>query len=105
MRETVNDKALRLINTGKVKVRHYDDTTIKGGVFIYADVDGDNGTYPVIVEVGNDAECGCPATTTCSHILAVLAEALYVETGLPATVSLGDRDSYASLHPDLGDGT
>ncbi len=87
MRETVNDKALRLINTGKVKVRHYDGP--HAGTVIYADVDGDNGTYPVIVEVGESAECGCPATVTCSHILAVLAEALYVETGLPATVSLG----------------
>ena len=98
MRETVNDKALRLLNTGKVRVRHYDTP------YIYADVVGDTDTYPVFVVVGETALCGCPARVTCSHIFAVLAESLYVETGLPATRSLG-TDRYAGWNPDLGDGT
>ncbi len=72
MTETVNDKALRLINTGKVLLRRYDED------LIHADVEGDNGKYSVIVIVGETALCGCPARVTCSHILAVMAEARHI---------------------------
>ena len=94
MTETVNDKALRLINTGKVLLHQYDTARRTRSqpqtITIYADVEGDNGTYAVVVIVGETALCGCPARVTCSHILAVMAEALYIQTGEPATASLAD---------------
>ena len=94
--ETVNGKALRLIATGKVLLRRYDED------LIHADVEGDNGNlagHPVIVIVGETALCAAR-----HHILAVMAEARHIQTGASVTALLAD-DGYSSIRPDLGAGT
>jgi uncharacterized Zn finger protein len=82
MAETINEKALRLINGGAVTVRFFGDYVID------ADVQGDHGKYPVVVEVGESVRCWCPATGDCSHMVAVLAVALERRIGLPVAVAL-----------------
>ncbi len=83
MSETIHEKALRLIDTGAVTIRHQGDTLID------ADVQGDHDSYPVVIEIGDRERCWCPATGDCSHVLAVLAVALQRNTGLPPVVTLG----------------
>ena len=83
MAETIHAKALRLIDTGAVTIRHFGDTLID------ADVEGDHGSYPVVIEVGDRERCWCPATGDCSHVLAVLAVVLQRNTGMLPSVILG----------------
>ncbi len=83
MSESIHAKALRLIEAGAVTIR------FQGTHVIDADVRGDHGSYPVVIEVGDRERCMCPATGDCSHLLAVLAVALQRNTGLPPAVTLG----------------
>ncbi len=80
--ESTHEKALRLINDGKVNI------TFRNNSAVNADVTGDQGTYLVLVTQPNRAVCSCPATSECSHVLAVLAKALYLASGVPVWVSL-----------------
>ena len=82
MAESTHEKALRLIDTGGVTLTFQNDAAVN------ADVTGDHGEYLVLVTVGERAMCSCPATSDCSHILAVLAKALYRAAGVPEWVSL-----------------
>lgn len=63
-------KAVRIVLEGRVTIgEHTDDITT-------ATVEGDTGTYTVILDPGGSA-CDCPAGEhgmTCSHILATLLE-------------------------------
>lgn len=89
MAETIHDKAIRLIEAGAVTIRHQGDTLID------ADVKGDHDTYPVVVYVGDEIICWCPAhreygfTGDCAYQLAVVAVALERNTGLPPAITLG----------------
>lgn len=83
MAESIHEKALRLIEAGAVTIRHQGDNLID------ADVKGDHGSYPVVIEIGDRERCWCPATGDCSHVLAVLAVALQRNTGLAPVVTLG----------------
>ena len=89
MAETIHEKALRLIGAGAVTIRHQGDNLID------ADVKGDHGTYPVVIEIGDEVRCYCPAhkkygfTGDCSYQLAALAVALERRIGLPPAVMLG----------------
>lgn len=83
MLETIHDKALRLVEAGAVTIRFQGDTLID------ADVKGDHGSYPVVIEVGDRERCWCPASGDCSHILAVLSVALQRNTGMLPAVILG----------------
>jgi len=83
MSESIHAKALRLIEAGAVTIRHL------GLTLIDADVQGDHGSYPVVIEVGDRERCWCPATGDCSHVLAVLAVALQRNTGMSPAVILG----------------
>ncbi len=82
MTESIHEKALRLIGAGAVTIRFQGDHVID------ADVQGDHDTYPVVIEIGDRQRCMCPATSDCSHLLAVLAVALQRNTGLPSAVTL-----------------
>jgi len=67
MRETVDDKALRLLSTGKVKV------ACRSGQ-LSALVQGDHGVYAISSTGGRPLECTCAAAEhgkACSHRLAV----------------------------------
>ncbi len=81
--ETIHEKALRLIETGAVTIRFQGDHVID------ADVEGDHGSYPVVIDIGESERCWCPASGDCSHMLAVVAVALQRNTGLPPAVILG----------------
>ena len=83
MTETINEKAQRFITEGRITIRH------EGETLIDADVRGDHDRYAVVVEIGDEVRCTCPATGDCSHILAVLALSLARLTGLPTAVALG----------------
>ena len=83
MAETINEKARRLIAEDRITIRYL------GEFLVDADVIGDHGTYAVVVEVGDEVRCWCPATGDCSHKLAVLAVALERRIGLPTAVALG----------------
>lgn len=83
MFETIHAKALRLIDTGAVTIR------LQGDTLIDADVEGDHGSYPVVIEVGDRERCWCRTTGDCSHILAVLAVALQRNTGMLPSVIFG----------------
>ncbi len=80
--ESTHEKALRLINDDKVRI------TFRNNSAVNADVSGDHGDYLVLVTQPDRAVCSCPATSECSHILAVLAKALYLASGVPVWVSL-----------------
>ena len=82
MAESTHEKALRLIDTGGVPITLQNDPAVKD------DVTGDHGEYLVLVTQPDRAVCSCPATGDCSHILAVLAKALYRSAGVPVWVSL-----------------
>ena len=82
MAESTHEKALRLIDTGGVTL------TFQNAAAVNADVSGDHGEYIVLVTQPDRAVCSCPATGDCSHILAVLAKALYRSAGVPVWVSL-----------------
>ena len=81
--ETIHEKALRLIKADAVTIR------FQGDHVVTAEVEGDHGTYLVVVEVGDEMRCYCPASGDCSHMLAVLAVALQRNTGMPPAVILG----------------
>ena len=87
--ETIHDKALRLIEADAVTIR------FQGDHLVDADVQGDHGKYPVVVYVGDEIMCWCPAhrkygfTGDCAYQLAVVAVALQRNTGLPPAVTLG----------------
>ena len=80
--ESTHEKALRLINDAKVNI------TFRNNSAVNADVTGDHGGYLVLVTQPERAVCSCPATSECSHVLAVLAKALYLSAGVPVWVSL-----------------
>ena len=80
--ESTHEKALRLIATGKVRI------TFRNNSAVTADVSGDHGDSLVLVTQPERAVCSCPATSECSHVLAVLAKALYLASGVPVWVSL-----------------
>ena len=80
--ESTHEKALRLINDDKVTI------TFRNNSAVNADVTGDHGEYLVLVTQPERAVCSCPATSDCSHILAVLAKALYLASGVPPWASL-----------------
>ena len=80
--ESTHEKALRLINVGKVAI------TFQNAAAVNADVSGDHGEYLVLITQPERAVCTCPATSDCSHILAVLAKALFLSAGVPVWVSL-----------------
>ena len=82
MSESTHEKALRLINDGSVSI------TFQNAAAVNADVTGDHGDYLVLVTQPDRAVCSCPATSDCSHILAVLAKVLYLASGVPVWVSL-----------------
>lgn len=65
MRETIPAKAVRLLVTGAVHVRHRDD------VRIAAVVDGDTGRWVVVCDPEGRWVCSCPAFRSCSHVEAV----------------------------------
>ena len=83
MAETIHEKAFRLVAAGAVTIRHQGDNLID------ADVQGDHGSYPVVIEIGETEKCWCRTSGDCSHLLAVLAVALQRNTGLPPAVTLG----------------
>ena len=83
MTETIHEKAQRFIAEGRITIRH------EGETLVDADVEGDHDRYAVVVEIGDDVRCTCPATGDCSHMLAVLALSLARRTGLPTAVALG----------------
>ena len=82
MTESTHEKALRLIESDKVTI------TFQNGAAVNAEVEGDHGEYLVLVTMPDRAVCSCPATSECSHVLAVLAKALYRSAGVPVWVSL-----------------
>ncbi len=82
MTESTHEKALRLIESGKVNF------TFRNNSAVNADVSGDHGDYLVLITQPERAVCSCPAAYDCSHILAVLAKALYLATGQEPWVSL-----------------
>ncbi len=82
MIESTHEKALRLINDDRVRI------TFRNNAAVNADVTGDHGEYLVLITQPERAVCSCPATPECSHILAVLAKALYLSAGVPVWVSL-----------------
>ena len=81
MTETIHEKAQRFIAEDRV------DILFQGDHYVDGEVRGDHGTYLVMVRVGIDATCTCPAAADCSHILAVLGVALE-SFGLPTAVML-----------------
>lgn len=64
-RETVGQKARRLLVAGRLVVRE----VVPGGRVV-ATVDGDTGRYDVGF-AGGEWSCTCPARTPCSHIAAL----------------------------------
>lgn len=64
MRETVEQKARRMLHTGAVDIVH------RVGEAVIAEVVGDTGTYRVTHAEGR-WECDCPSRITCAHIRAV----------------------------------
>jgi hypothetical protein len=65
MRESVPQKAARLLTEGRVHVRHRDE------VRIAALVDGDTGRWVVVCDPEGRWACSCPAFRACSHAEAV----------------------------------
>jgi hypothetical protein len=64
-RETVLEKAARLLTEGRVHVRHRDE------VRIAAVVDGDTGRWIVVCDPEARWVCSCPSFRACSHVEAV----------------------------------
>jgi uncharacterized Zn finger protein len=68
MRETVDEKAVRLLSSGKVRVLH------SGCDRVVARVEGDHGVYAVVGGGGIPLRCECKAAERfmrCSHLIAV----------------------------------
>ena len=84
--ESTHEKALRLIYSDRVRI------TFRNNSAVNADVTGDHSgdvPYLVCITQPERARCSCPAhSSDCSHILAVLAKALYLASGVPPWVSL-----------------
>ncbi len=64
MRETVPEKAARLLSSGAVYVQRAD------GAKVAATVQGDHGRYVVVFD-GERWACSCPAWRSCAHATAV----------------------------------
>jgi hypothetical protein len=64
MRETIEQKAERLLAEGGLFVAHADGRTVR------ASCHGDHGRYTVIFD-GRRWVCTCPARKTCSHVQAL----------------------------------
>ena len=64
MRETIPEKAARLLTAGAVHIQRAD------GVKIAATVQGDHGRYVVVFD-GERWACSCAAWKSCSHVAAV----------------------------------
>jgi uncharacterized Zn finger protein len=65
-RETLDEKAGRLLSTGSVRVLELD-----GRGYGRARVDGDHGRYDVALDGNGRPRCSCPAYGRCSHAQAV----------------------------------
>ena len=61
---TVEAKAWRLINTGRVTITHQTEDVLAGTVA------GDHDTYQVSIDPDGE-HCTCPARVRCSHIIAL----------------------------------
>jgi len=85
--EAVIEKAQKLVATGRV--RKVDDVQV-------FDVDGSSGTYQVVLRVGA-MSCTCPASGTCSHILAAAQTAIVADIAAAAGPVLGDTPAADSL--------
>jgi uncharacterized Zn finger protein len=64
MRETIPEKAARLLTAGSVYVQRAD------GARVAATVEGDHGRYVVVFD-GERWTCSCDAWKNCSHVAAV----------------------------------
>lgn len=64
-RETVEMKAGRLVDEGRVRILSRDRYVV------VAEVDGDHGTYRVHRSVDGFESCRCPAVARCAHLAAV----------------------------------
>jgi uncharacterized Zn finger protein len=64
-RETIPEKAGRLLTEGRVHVRHRDE------VRIAAEVEGDTGRWIVVCDPEGRWACSCPAWKGCAHLAAV----------------------------------
>jgi uncharacterized Zn finger protein len=68
VRESVTEKADRLLSSGQVRILHL------GADRVVARVEGDHGVYCVASSVTRPMECSCPAgerQVRCSHLIAV----------------------------------
>ncbi len=63
-RESIPEKAARLLSSGAVYIRRADGTRVA------ATVKGDNGRYVVACD-GTRWACSCPAWRDCAHVKAV----------------------------------
>jgi hypothetical protein len=63
-RESTDDKAVRLITTGKLTIIRMDEN------FVFAHCHGDSDTYVLVYE-GGHWHCSCKARTDCSHLRAL----------------------------------
>ncbi len=63
-RESTDEKAARLLTTGRLTVVLLDDDTIM------SECQGDHGTYRQTY-FGGRWECSCPARTDCAHLRAL----------------------------------
>jgi uncharacterized Zn finger protein len=84
-RETVSEKASRLLTEGRVHVQRADGTRIA------ATVQGDHGRYVIVLD-GERWACSCPSFRACSHIAAVEL----VATPSPELVSGRAREAVAA---------
>jgi hypothetical protein len=64
-RESVPEKAQRLLATGRVHVRHRDEARVA------AMVEGDSGRWVVVCDPEGRCVCSCPSFRSCSHVEAV----------------------------------
>jgi len=67
MKETVEHKARRLLDEGRVT---YSQELGPDGGHVF-EIDGDHGVWNVTVDRDGGMLCNCPAMTTCSHLVAV----------------------------------
>jgi uncharacterized Zn finger protein len=65
VRESVEEKAGRLLTEGRVHVRRRDE------VRIAAVVEGDTNRWVVVCDAEGRWACSCPSFRTCSHVEAV----------------------------------
>ncbi len=63
-RESTDEKAARLLTSGKLKVVRMDEN------FVFAHCHGDSDTYVLVYE-GGHWRCSCKAHTDCSHLRAL----------------------------------